>query len=75
METKYISFFFNAKHYLVRESDITDRWPSISNQSVEHIVLKDGFQYRATNIKEVTFLDLSSFPERSVIITDEPLDF
>ncbi|MEQ0217881.1 hypothetical protein ABLV18_27775 [Klebsiella sp. CN_Kp114] len=75
METKYISFSFNAKHYLVRESEIIDRWPSITNRSVENLVLKNGFQYRATNIKEVTFLDFSSLPERSVIVIDEPLDF
>lgn len=75
METTYISFSFNDKHYLVRESEITDRWPSITNRNVENLVLKNGFQYRATNIKEVTFLDFPSLPERSVIVTDEPFDF
>ncbi|HBQ2852662.1 TPA: hypothetical protein L7V20_004534 [Klebsiella pneumoniae] len=75
METTYISFSFNDKHYLVRESEITDRWPSITNRNVENLVLKNGFQYSATNIKEVTFLDFSSLPERSVIVTDEPFDF
>ncbi|HIF4726368.1 hypothetical protein [Klebsiella pneumoniae] len=75
METTYISFSFNDKHYLVRESEITDRWPSITNRNVENLILKNGFQYRATNIKEVTFLDFSSLPERSVIVTDEPFDF
>lgn len=61
METTYISFSFNDKHYLVRESEITDRWPSITNRNVENLVLKNGFQYRATNIKEVTFLDFPLF--------------
>lgn len=75
METRYISFSCKEKHYMVRESDISDRWPSISNRNVENLVLRNGFQYRATNVKEVTFLDLSSIPERSVIIADEPFDF
>ncbi|EIZ1085966.1 hypothetical protein MPI44_004514 [Klebsiella oxytoca] len=75
METIYISFSFNDKHYLVRESEITDRWPSITDRNVENLILRNGFQYRATNIKEVAFLDFSSIPERSVIVTDEPFDF
>lgn len=75
MEVKYITFSCNAKHFLVRESEITERWPSISNRDVENLVLKNGFQYRATNIKEVTFLDLSSFPERYLLTSNEPFDF
>ncbi len=75
VEIKYLSFTHNAKHYLVRESEVIDRWPSISKSSVENLILKNGFQYRATNIKEVTLLDLSSCPERSVVVSPEPFDF
>jgi len=75
LEIKYLSFTQNAKHYLVRESEVIDRWPSISKSSVENLILKNGFQYRATNVKEVILLDLSDCPERSVIITTEPFDF
>lgn len=75
METKYICFSCNAKHYLIRESEVIDRWPSISDRSVENLFLKNGIQYRATNIKEIILLDLSSYPEMPVVICDEPFGF
>lgn len=75
METQYLGFSCKNKHYLVRESDIASRWPSISDPDVEHLILRNGFQYRATNLKEIVFVDLSEVPEKVVIQTEEPLDF
>lgn len=75
MEKKYLSFTSNAKHYLVLESDIMDRWLSISDKGIENLVLRNGFQYRATNLKEITLLDLSSIPEKSAVVIEDPLGF
>jgi len=75
METKYISFTSNSKHYLVKECEITDRWHSRFDSGVEHLILRNGVQYRATNLKDVILVDLSSLPETLAVPISEPFDF
>ncbi|EOC0012495.1 hypothetical protein ACI0X9_004225 [Cronobacter turicensis] len=75
METTYVSFTSNSKHYLVKESEITDRWHSRFDKGVEHLILKNGVQYRATNLNNVTLVDLSDVPDLVIIPLSEPFDF
>ena len=75
MEIKYIAFTCKGRHFLVQKSTVVESWPSIRDSNIENLVLHNGFQYRAENVKEFSLLDLSKCDPIRPVILDTPIEF
>jgi hypothetical protein len=71
MINKCISFKNHKKSLIVLESNIFQIYPSLSDDNVSHIILKNGHYFRAETIQEV-FIDLNGlYTEAVTMVSSE----